>query len=390
MPGGATVEAYEVDHVFPGIGRRVMRVNARKVHRPGNGAEQVLPAIEDGTDAADLEREAERQRRLAQGIVDTLREPLLVLDGDLGVIAASRSFYRSFGVEETATIGARLPELGNGQWNIPALLDLLERVVPEHATVEGFEVAHDFPGIGRRTMLLNARKIFREGNNTKTFLLAIEDVTDRRRLEAERAAALAGTEALLQELSHRVMNSLSIISAVVSMEGRQLSDEAAKAAFERLSARVMAVAELYKSLSVSKSVEAIDAPAFLGSICEDVVRSLQDGRFPVRLDAAIDPFLISTRQAIAVGLVLNELLTNAIKYAFKGRDDGLIRVAVRHAGGAVDLSVADNGAGIDADARVDSGVGQKPIDLFSLQLDGRLTRHSDAGGTRVRLVFRLG
>ncbi len=322
-------------------------------------------------------------------LVDTVREGLLVLGADLTVRFSNRAFYQTFSVSEAETIGRKVYDLGDGQWDIPALRTLLETIIPTEASVEDFEVDHTFPVIGRRVMRVNARKVHRPGNNSQQILLAIDDVTERRQTEAERAAAFERAETLLQELNHRVMNSLSIISSVISMEGRQFSDDAAQAAFARIAARVMAVAELYKTLSNSKSVEAVEAPSFLGAICHDAVNALQDERAPIRLETAIDTFSLSSKKAIAVGLVLNELLTNAVKYAFGERDDGEIKVTVRHADGEVRLSVSDNGAGIDENARVDSGVGGKLIDMFSRQLDGEITRRSDSSGTNAQLVFPL-
>jgi hypothetical protein len=100
------------------------------------------------------------RRTLEQAIVDTVREPLLVLDEELRVITASRSFYGAFKVNSQETEGRLLFELGNGQWNIPGLRKLLEDIIPRHTTIEKYEVEQEFPSIGRRTMLLNARKIF--------------------------------------------------------------------------------------------------------------------------------------------------------------------------------------------------------------------------------------
>jgi chemotaxis protein methyltransferase CheR len=91
---------------------------------------------------------------LAQAIVDTIREPLLVLDKNLRVLAGSRSFYSTFQVVPSITQGQLLYELGDGQWDIPALRVLLEKIVPEHGVMEDYEVEHQFPGIGKRTMLL--------------------------------------------------------------------------------------------------------------------------------------------------------------------------------------------------------------------------------------------
>src|SRR4051794_15039511 len=101
-------------------------------------------------------------RALAQAIVDTVREPLLVLDEDLRVVSASRSFYLTFQVSPAETQDRLVYDLGDGQWDIPALRNLLEKIVPEKAVLDGYEVEHEFPTIGRRIMLLNARKVFYE------------------------------------------------------------------------------------------------------------------------------------------------------------------------------------------------------------------------------------
>ena len=94
-----------------------------------------------------------RQKQLMQAIVDTAREPLLVLDQDLRVVGASRSFYRTFDVSSEATLGRLVYELGEGEWNIPALRHLLERIVPEHSVMEDFEVEYVFPRMGHRILL---------------------------------------------------------------------------------------------------------------------------------------------------------------------------------------------------------------------------------------------
>ena len=123
----------------------------------------------------------------AADIVDTVREPLLVLSADLRVRRANRSFYQTFRVAQEDTEGRLVYELGNHQWDIPALRRLLEVILPQNSSFTDFEVAHDFATIGRKVMLLNARRVYREGNHTESILLAVEDITERRRLEDERA-----------------------------------------------------------------------------------------------------------------------------------------------------------------------------------------------------------
>ena len=124
-------------------------------------------------------------RDFAESIVDTVREPLVVLDADLNVISANRSFYETFKVKPGETEGQLLYDLGNREWNIPKLRELLEKILPTHTTFDNFEVEHEFKTIGRRVMHLNARRIYRETNNTHSILLAIEDMTERKRAEKE-------------------------------------------------------------------------------------------------------------------------------------------------------------------------------------------------------------
>ena len=125
----------------------------------------------------------------AESIVDTMRDPLLVLDAGLRVVTGSREFYRTFGVAPEETEGRLVYELGNRQWDIPRLRTLLEEVLPRHTTFRDFEVEHVFEHIGRKVMLLNARKLYREANATERILLVIEDVTERRDAEEARREA---------------------------------------------------------------------------------------------------------------------------------------------------------------------------------------------------------
>lgn len=126
---------------------------------------------------------AEEARRYAESIVEAIREPLLVLDGGLKIVSANRNFYRTFKVTPDETLGTFLYDLGNKQWNIPKLRELLEEVLPEKEAFDGFKVEHHFESIGYKVMLLNARQIHRKDIGTKMILLAIEDITERNRLE---------------------------------------------------------------------------------------------------------------------------------------------------------------------------------------------------------------
>ncbi|MDH3685606.1 MAG: PAS domain-containing protein [Myxococcales bacterium] len=126
------------------------------------------------------ERTAQLARALGQDILDTLREPFLVLNADLTVERANQAFYQAFGAEPEETVGKRIFDLGDGQWEIPRLRELLEQLLPKNQAFDDYEVDHEFPTIGRRVMLLNARRVKRSRTgDPDLILLAIEDVTGR-------------------------------------------------------------------------------------------------------------------------------------------------------------------------------------------------------------------
>jgi PAS domain S-box-containing protein len=130
-----------------------------------------------------MEESLEKTQQYAQSIVETIREPLVVLNADLKVISANHSFYQTFKVIPEETEGRFIYSVGNHQWDIPVLRKLLEEVVPQNTHFNDFRVDHEFPTIGQKTMLLNARRIYREGKGTEMILLAIEDITERKQTE---------------------------------------------------------------------------------------------------------------------------------------------------------------------------------------------------------------
>ena len=130
-----------------------------------------------------LKKTVTKLQEYAESIVNTVREPLIVLDQDLRVVTASRSLYEVFKVKPEETVGQLIYDLGNKQWDIPKLRELLEDILPKKATFDDYEVEHNFATIGRRTMLLNARRIPNPPQRLKVILLAIEDITRRKKRE---------------------------------------------------------------------------------------------------------------------------------------------------------------------------------------------------------------
>jgi PAS domain S-box-containing protein len=197
LPKEEAFDDFEVDHNFQDIGHKIMLLNARRIYRKDIGVKMILLAIEDITERKEIENGLEKTRKelettkisedeareYAESIINTVREPLIALDQDLRVVSASRSFYVVFKVKPEETVGQLIYDLGNKQWDIPKLRELLENILPQKATFDNYEVEHDFTTIGRRIMLLNARQIQRVLGKERIILLAIEDITEHRRLE---------------------------------------------------------------------------------------------------------------------------------------------------------------------------------------------------------------
>ena len=320
-------------------------------------------------------------------LVETVREGLLVLDSDLTIRFANRSFCDIFAVAPEDAVGRKLYELGNGQWDVPELRTALETIISGGKSIEAFEVDQFFPSIGPRAMVLNARKVYRPSNKIQQILLAVEDVTERVRLEREHAIAGERIGMLLQELTHRVKNSLQIIAAMVSIEARSHKSGEGKAALERVSHRISALGQLYSKLSKANTVEAVDASTYLEELCRDLIASVhkEDGTSIV-LKTDIESELLPTDRAITIGLMVNELVTNAVKYAFPGDTKGTVLVTLKRAPGELRLTVADNGQGVDP-RRADSGLGGRLVEGFAQQLGGQLKRESGNTGTMVYLTL---
>ena len=322
---------------------------------------------------------------LAQGIVDTVREPVLVLDKELRVIAASRSFYSTFKVRPEDTKGSLLYALGDGQWDIEKLRVLLEKIIPEQGVMEGYEVEHEFPGLGHRTMCLNARQVFYEEGTNTTILLGMEDITDRRVLEREKDELLREKDVLLQELQHRIANSLTIIASIILMKARTVQSEETRLHLQDAHKRVMSIAAVQEQLHAS-GLGSIEVEPYLSRLCETLAISMIGDSRPISLKVIGDRGHATSRQAESFGLLVTELVMNALKHAFPDEKViGQITVAYETAGPNWKLSVSDNGIGKPDGifAQGKSGLGTGIIKALSQQLGAQVETVAGPAGTTV-------
>lgn len=342
-------------------------------------SDEIFPAVESIDDA----------HRLAQAIVDTVREPLLVLDSDLRIVVASRSFHSMFETTPQRTRGRKLHDLNGKVWDIPELQALLEKIAPEHGVMEAFEVERDVPPIGRRTMLLNARKVFYEHNGHTTILLGFEDVTERRRSEHALQKLLEQKQTLLEEMSHRVANSLQIIASILLMKARTVDSPETRLHLEDAHRRVMSVASVQQHLQASGMGENVAVGPYLSKLCESLAASMIGDNRPIILKVVAGDGEAQTRDAVSLGLVVTEMVINALKHAFPDpAREGLIVVGFEVDGADWKLSISDNGVGMPnrTIGEKPSGLGMSLIKALAQQLDSQVEIATSPKGTTVSLT----
>ncbi|MEP0872078.1 ATP-binding protein [Trichocoleus desertorum AS-A10] len=308
----------------------------------------------------------EAARNYAEAIVETVQVPLLVLESDLRVNTANRSFYETFQVDPSDTAQSLIFELGNGQWNIPGLRSLLEDILANDTTLHNFEMEHHFEQIGQKTMLLNGWKIIQDGGAHRV-LLAIEDITNRKQFETERAqllsqeqsarqdaeAASRAKDEFLSNLSHELRNPLTTILGWAKMLSTRQFDEATLSrALETIGRSAQAQAQLIEDiLDISRITS---GKLHLKMRVLDLVSVVNIAIESVQIAAEAKSIQITSQltSLTVVGdidrlqQVLWNLLTNAIKFTPAG---GRIEVTLAPVQDCAEIRVSDTGQGIQAD-----------------------------------------
>ena len=325
------------------------------------------------TERRKLEDAVQHAREYAESIVSTVREPLIVLDADMRVVTASRAFYMAYQVTQEETEGQVLYDLGNRQWDIPALRELLEQILPADTILDDFELEHEFETIGQRTMLLNARRIHREADDAQMVLLAIEDVTERKRGEEElrlseiglrdannglAAANLKLTsankemEAFAYSVSHDLrapLRGIDGFSKALLDEYQDKLDDTGRGYLNRVRAGTQRIGWLIDDLLKLSRLSQIGMShqnVEVGELAGKIAHEMQEDEPERQVDFVCAPGITAFGDRALLNAALENLLRNAWKFTI-GREHARIEFGASEQNGERVYYVRDDGVGFD-------------------------------------------
>jgi two-component system, chemotaxis family, CheB/CheR fusion protein len=324
----------------------------------------------------------------SESIVDTVREPLLVLDSKLHVRTASQSFYRTFGVSPEQTIGKFVYDLGNGQWNIPELRRLLEEVLPQQKSFRNFEVVHEFSSIGVRVMLVNGTRLLQDGDEPEGVLLAIEDVTARKKIEDDLIRSNEDLQRFAYVAAHDLRSPLNSGLRLLQLLSRRTSSalpEGDAGTLQLAIKNLQRLGELMHDILSYSEVSNAPQRRVVVALGESLGIALENLRHHIdecaaRIDIGDLPNVTADRTQIV--MVFQNLIGNALKY--RREVPPHIRIAAQQDSNHWQISVTDNGQGFSPE--YSSGIFEPFKRLHGPNIEG-----SGIGlATCKRVVERLG
>lgn len=325
---------------------------------------------------------------LSLALVASSNAPILLLDGDLKIVAASASFCDAFHLDLAKCAGQRLSELGEGEWNWPPLMSLLKATVSGQADIAAYEMDLARKDQPTHRLVVNARKLVYGTDDEIRLLVAVTDVTEARLAEAARQQLLHEKTNLLNELQHRVANSLQIIASVLLQSARRVNSDETRRHLYDAHSRVMSVATLQQQLALTGAAH-VELSAYFTDLCRSIAASMIYDQNQISLTVRSDHAEAAANVSVSLGLIVTELVINALKHGFPGQRAGAITVDYHASGAEWSLVVADNGVGMTAKPEpIKAGLGTSIVEAIAQQLRATVTITSGNPGAVVSIEHR--
>lgn len=320
---------------------------------------------------------------LAMAMVTSSAGPLLLLDGDLNIIAASDTFFDAFQIDPTQAVGRAFSDLGEGEWNLPQVRLLLQSAAAGSAKMAAYEMDLCRTDQPDRHLVIHAQRLDYLDLANRRLTVAVSDVTDVRADALHKEKALEESLVLLHEVRHRVANSLQIVASVLLQNARRAHSEEARNDLQNAHNRVMSIAALERQLSSVNHTE-VDLRVYVTALCESIGASIISDPALVRLRVTGSSGVVSARVAVSLGLIVTELVINALKHAFPEERAGQVVVDCSARGPNWEVSVCDDGVGVSKEpARGTGGLGSNIVRLLAKQLGATVTITAQDPGTCV-------
>jgi two-component sensor histidine kinase len=326
---------------------------------------------------------------LTMAVVASSPGPLLLIDGDLKIVAASTSFCSAFEIDPQGMAGRLLSSVGNGEWDNPRLGSLLQTTVSGAAGIEAYEMDLQRPGQPRRSLLIHAQRLVYLDLENLRLLVAVSDVTDARANEKLKDDALRQNFVLLQEVRHRVANSLQIIASVLLQHAKRTASAETRGHLRDAHQRVMSIAALERQLA-GTGKDAVELHAYLTNLCASISASMIGD--PEQLSLVVTGYggEVEGRVSVSLGLIVTELVINALKHAFPEGRRGKITVDCDFRTSNWTLVVADDGVGMPSDgSQIAPGLGTSIVQALAQQLNAVVEVTAGRPGTRVAITRTL-
>lgn len=322
---------------------------------------------------------------LGLAVIKASQAPVILLDADLTVIAASTSFCDAFGLDRSTVAGALMSSLGDGEWRSPQLQVLLAATVRSDVAVNAYEMTLDIPDRGPRCLVISARRLVTDEEVIR-LLVAVTDVTDVRAADRLKDNLVREKAILLQEVQHRVANSLQIIASILMQNARKVQSEEIRFHLKDAHSRVMSIAALQQHLAASRLGDVELAP-YLTQLCSSIAASMISDPERLTLEVVSDGSATSGDISVSLGLIVTELVINALKHGYPGGRGGRIVVTYGSDPQGWTLSVRDDGVGMPANpADATPGLGTSIVEALAQQLHASVKVESGTGGTAVSIA----
>jgi two-component sensor histidine kinase len=323
---------------------------------------------------------------LFQAIVVSSDAPLMLLDDHLTIIAASASFCEAFRIDPGTVEGRSIFQLGSGEWELPKLRSLLSAVASSEARIDPYELDMKRQGEDVRRLVIRAQKLFYDNADAVRLMVTVSDVTDARLAEKVKDDLLKEKAFLLKEVQHRVANSLQIIASVLMQSARNVQSEESRSHLRDAHSRVMSMANVQKQLSSSQGDD-VELQAYFNLLCQSLGASMIRDHGKQSIKVSVDDSRVVADVSISLGLIVTELVINALKHAFTPEGDGEIVVNYRSREMDWTLSVSDDGVGMPPDsARATPGLGTSIVEALARQLQAEIQVAKGHPGTVVSII----